>query len=40
VQIQRAEARALRRQDLVISSDEGDLSAIAAASHRIDISHP
>jgi len=31
----------LRRQDLVISSDERDLSAIAAAaSHRIDINRP
>jgi hypothetical protein len=32
---------ALRRQDHVISSDEADLTAIAAAvSHRLDISHP
>ncbi len=32
---------ALRRDDLVISSDEGDLAAIAAAvSHRVDIDHP
>jgi hypothetical protein len=32
---------ALRRQDLVISSDEGDLTTIAAAvSHRINIDHP
>ena len=32
---------ALRRQDLVISSNEGDLTVIAAAvSRRIDISHP
>ena len=32
---------ALRRDDLVISSDEGDLNAIAAAiSRRIDIEHP
>ncbi|HEV2372485.1 MAG TPA: hypothetical protein VGS19_09955 [Streptosporangiaceae bacterium] len=32
---------ALRRDDLVVSSDEGDLSAIAAAvSRRIGIDHP
>lgn len=32
---------ALRRDDLVISSDEGDLTAIAAAvSRRVDIDHP
>jgi hypothetical protein len=32
---------ALRRGDLVISSDEGDLSAIAAAaSRRLDVDHP
>jgi hypothetical protein len=32
---------ALRRGDLVISSDEGDLTAIAAAAdHRVDIDHP
>jgi len=32
---------ALRRRDLVISSDEGDLAAIAAAVSRpIDIDHP
>jgi hypothetical protein len=32
---------ALRRDDLIISSDEGDLTAIAAAiSRRIDIDHP
>jgi hypothetical protein len=32
---------ALRRGDLVISSDEGDLAAIAAAvSRHIDIDHP
>lgn len=32
---------AIRRQDLVISSDEPDLSAIAAAaSHRINIDRP
>jgi hypothetical protein len=32
---------ALRRQDLVISSDEGDLNAIAAAvSRRIEVDHP
>ena len=32
---------ALRRRDLVISSNEGDLTVIAAAvSRRIDISHP
>jgi len=32
---------ALRRDDLIVSSDEGDLAAIAAAvSLRIDIDHP
>jgi hypothetical protein len=32
---------ALRRGDLIISSDEDDLAAIAAAiSHRVDIDHP
>jgi hypothetical protein len=32
---------ALRRHDLVITSDQGDLRAIAAAiSQRIDIDHP
>ena len=32
---------ALRRDDLIISSDEGDLTAIAAAvGRRIDIDHP
>jgi hypothetical protein len=32
---------ALRRRDLVISSDEGDLQAIAAAvSHHLQIDHP
>lgn len=32
---------ALRRRDLVISSDEGDLTAIAAAvKQRVNISHP
>jgi hypothetical protein len=32
---------ALRRRDLVISSDEGDLSAIAAAVHRrIEVDRP
>jgi hypothetical protein len=32
---------ALRRGDLIISSDEGDLAAIAAAvSRHIDIDHP
>jgi hypothetical protein len=32
---------ALRRGDLIISSDEGDLTAIAAAiGHRVDIDHP
>lgn len=32
---------ALRRQDLVISSDEGDLKAVAAAvSRHIEINHP
>jgi hypothetical protein len=32
---------ALRRRDLVISSDEGDLNAIAAAvGHRIEVSRP
>ncbi len=32
---------ALRRDDLVISSDEGDLTAIAAAiSRHLDIEHP
>jgi hypothetical protein len=32
---------ALRRGDLVIGSDEGDLTAIAAAvGHRVDIDHP
>ena len=32
---------ALRRDDLIISSDEGDLSSIAAAvSRRLDIDHP
>jgi hypothetical protein len=32
---------ALRRGDLIISSDEGDLTAIAAAvGRRIDIDHP
>ena len=32
---------ALRRDDLIISSDEGDLAAIAAAvSRHIDIDHP
>jgi hypothetical protein len=32
---------ALRRSDLIISSDEGDLAAIAAAvGRRIDIDHP
>lgn len=32
---------ALRRGDLVVSSDDGDLAAIAAAvSRRIDIDHP
>ena len=32
---------ALRRGDLVVSSDEGDLAAIAAAvSRHIDIAHP
>ncbi len=32
---------ALRRRDLVVSSDEGDLQAIAAAiSSRLEIDHP
>jgi hypothetical protein len=32
---------ALRRGDFVISSDEGDLNAIApAASRHIDVDHP
>ena len=32
---------ALRRGDLIVSSDEGDLAAIAAAASRhIDIDHP
>ena len=32
---------ALRRGDLIVSSDEGDLSAITAAvSRHIDIAHP
>lgn len=32
---------ALRRHDLIISSDPGDLQAIAAAiSHRLEIDHP
>lgn len=32
---------AIRRHDLVISSDEGDLQAIAAAiSHRLEVDHP
>ena len=32
---------ALRRDDLIISSDEGDLTAIAAAAgRRVDIDHP
>jgi hypothetical protein len=32
---------ALRRRDLVISSDPGDLAAIAAAiSHHLEIDHP
>jgi len=32
---------ALRRDDLIISSDEGDLTAIAAAvGRRVDIDHP
>jgi hypothetical protein len=32
---------ALRRHDLVVSSDEGDLYAIAAAvSRRLEIDHP
>ena len=32
---------ALRRDDLIISSDEGDLTTIAAAvGHRVDIDHP
>ena len=32
---------ALRRCDLIISSDPGDLQAIAAAiSHRLEIDHP
>ena len=32
---------ALRRRDLVISSDPGDLTAIAAAiSHHLEIDHP
>jgi hypothetical protein len=32
---------ALRRRDLVISSDAGDLAAIAAAAgHHVDIDHP
>jgi hypothetical protein len=32
---------ALRRGDLIISSDEGDLTAIAAAvGRRVDIDHP
>jgi hypothetical protein len=32
---------ALRRGDLIISSDQGDLAAIAAAvSRRVDIDHP
>jgi hypothetical protein len=32
---------ALRRRDLIISSDPGDLQAIAAAvSHRLEIDHP
>jgi hypothetical protein len=32
---------ALRRGDLIISSDEGDLTAIAAAAAgRVDIDHP
>ena len=32
---------ALRRGDLIISSDEGDLAAIAAAvGRRVDIDHP
>jgi hypothetical protein len=31
----------LRRGDLIISSDEGDLTAIAAAvGRRVDIDHP
>jgi hypothetical protein len=32
---------ALRRQDVIVSSDAGDLDAIAAAvSRRIDVDHP
>ena len=32
---------ALRRRDLVITSDPGDLRAIAAAvGHRLDVDHP
>jgi hypothetical protein len=32
---------ALRRRDLVVSSDEGDLQAIAAAiNSRLEIDHP
>jgi hypothetical protein len=32
---------ALRRHDLIISSDPGDLTAIAAASsHHLEIDHP
>ena len=32
---------ALRRDDLIISSDEGDLTTIAAAvGRRVDIDHP
>jgi hypothetical protein len=31
---------ALRRRDLVISSDPGDLHAIAAISCRLKIDHP
>jgi hypothetical protein len=32
---------AIRRQDLIVSSDEGDLTAIAAAiSRRLNIDHP
>jgi hypothetical protein len=30
----------LRRRDLVISSDPGDLHAIAAISRRLEIDHP
>lgn len=31
---------ALRRGDLIISSDQGDLNSIAAVSRHLEIDHP